>query len=389
MRIEDLSDCLKDIIYSADTPIADCNAEEGIRFLYPPPEVSGPGAVFVGTFLEWKMLNSVDLIHPACTYLVCMDGETALPAVSTDGSYNLFILNASVAAIQRRLMPMLVKQSTFPDVLQSQVYADFWNDVMDGSIQDRGQAMAYFRHFPYRIHPHLACIVVSPEASGLTAEQIKEIDLVLQEFFKEINIFYNKGEWIILYSQEKDTSAELDISYEDFSRLLCQYRLNAGISYVCQLPEQFRILYATASVAIKIGQRMKLEPYVKRIFTYHQYNPYYVIHLCSRKFTEIHHTKNLVYLAHPDVVRLYYYDLEHKSNLLDVLFMYLNCAQNLSLTAQALYMHRNTVRNRLNEIEKFLHHKPFTEKDHFLILLSCMILKYQCTQNDILEFFPM
>lgn len=81
MKVEDLSSCLKDIILSADTPVADCNAEEGIRFLYPPPETSGEGAVFVGTLLEWKMLRSVHLIHATCTYMVCMDGEAALPAV--------------------------------------------------------------------------------------------------------------------------------------------------------------------------------------------------------------------------------------------------------------------------------------------------------------------
>ncbi len=235
----------------------------------------------------------------------------------------------------------------------------------------------------------MACIVVSPDSPEHDALRIREIQLALHDFFKETNLFYENREWIILYSQEKDTSVELDISYEAFSQLLNQYHLNAGISYVCQLPEQFRILYLTASASIQIGQRMKISPYMKRIYTYHQYNPYYVIHLCSQKFTEIHNTKNLVYLVHPDVVRLYYYDLENKNNLLDVLFAYLSCAQNISLAAQTLYMHRNTVLNKLNKIESFLHHKPFTEKDHWLILFSCMILKYQCTQNEITDFFPL
>jgi sugar diacid utilization regulator len=389
MNIEIISDCLKDIIMRADTPIEYCNAEEGIRFLCPPPNVPVPGTVFAGTLSEWEMLNSFHKIFPNCTYLVCTDGETPPSAAFTDCLYNLFILNASVKTMLHKLTFLLSSQSMLSDAQQNQLYADFWHSIMDCSIEAREQAMAFFQRFPYQVHTHMACIVVSPDSPEHDALRIREIQLALHDFFKETNLFYENREWIILYSQEKDTSVELDISYEAFSQLLNQYHLNAGISYVCQLPEQFRILYLTASASIQIGQRMKISPYMKRIYTYHQYNPYYVIHLCSQKFTEIHNTKNLVYLVHPDVVRLYYYDLENKNNLLDVLFAYLSCAQNISLAAQTLYMHRNTVLNKLNKIESFLHHKPFTEKDHWLILFSCMILKYQCTQNEITDFFPL
>lgn len=388
MKIEQLSDYLKDIILSSNASVADCNVDGGIRFLCPPPSTSIPGTVFAGTLSEWNMLNSIHLVYPGCTYLVCTDGETPPPIPSADCTFNLLVLNASVKTLLHKLTSLLTGHPMLSDMQQNRLYADFWHSIMDGSIKDRTHAKAYFRQFPYPVHPHLACIVISSDSSDLNPLQIQEIQLALHDFFKETNLFYDNGEWIILYSQEKDTSVELDISYDAFSQLLGRYRLNAGISYVCQLPEQYRILYLTASASIRIGLSMKLEPYVKRIFMYHQYNPYYVIHLCSQKFTEIHNTKNLIYLAHPDIIRLYYYDLNTKNNLLDVLFTYLSCAQNLSLTAETLYMHRNTVLNKLNKIEDFLHHKPFTEKDHFLILLSCMIIKYQSCQNDITDFFP-
>ncbi len=389
MRIESLTNCLKDIILSADTPIPACKAEEGIRFLYPPANMPAPGTVFAGTLSEWKTLCDIHLMYSRCTYLVCTDGETVLPAAPSDRTYNLIILNASVRTALHKLTPLLAQYSMPSDVQQSKLYLDFWHSIMDGSIQTREQAAAYFKDFPYQMHAHQACIVVSPDSPDITAPRIHEIHSTLCDFFPETNLFYNNGEWIILYSQEKDTSVELDISYDDFSKLLEQYHLNAGISYVCQLPEQFRILYLTASASIKIGQNLKLNPYVKRIFTYYQYNPYYVIHLGSQKFTEIYNTRNLIYLVHPDIIRLYYYDLEHKNNLLDVLFAYLSCAQNLSMASKMLYMHRNTVQNKLNKIENFLKHKPFTEKDHFLILLSCMIVKYQRVQNEITDFFPL
>lgn len=387
MKIEILIDCLKNIVLSADTPVADCNAEDGIRFLYPPPDKPIPGTVFAGTLPEWNMLNSMNWICPQCTYLICTDGETPPPAAPAD-AYNLFFLNSSVKTLLLKLTSLLNSQVLPSDIQPDQTYADFWNAIMDGSIKNRSQAMAYIRHFPYQMHTYVACIVISPDAAEYNIFQIQETTAALRGFFKNGNLFYENGEWIVLYSQERATIVELDISYEAFSQMLDQYCLNAGISYACQLPEQYRVLYLTASASVKLGRDMKLEPYMKRIYTYYQYHPYYVIHLCSQKYMEVYNTKNLVYLAHPYVVRLYYYDLKHNSNLLDVLFTYLSYAQNVSLTAQALYMHRNTVMNKLNRIEKILHHKPFTEKDHLSILLSCMVLKYQSTQNDNTDFFP-
>lgn len=387
MKAKILLDCLKNIVLSADTPVEDCNVEEGIRFLYPLPDKPVPGIVFAGTLSEWNMLNSMNRVCPQCTYLICTDGEMQPPAAPVD-SYNLFFLNSSVKTLLLKLTFLLSSHILPSEIQPNQTYADFWKAIMDESIKDRPQAMAYIRQFPHQMHTYVACIVVSPDSTEYNIFRIQEITAALRDFFKYTNLFYENGEWIILYSQEKATTVELDISYDAFSQLLDQYCLNAGISYACQLPEQYRILYLTASSSVKLGRDMKLEPCTKRIYTYYQYHPYYMIQLCSQKYVEVYHTRNLVYLAHPYAVRLYYYDLKNNSNLLDVLITYLSYAQNLSLTAQALYMHRNTVMNKLNKIENILHHKPFTEKDQLSILLSCMILKYQSTQDDTTDFFP-
>ena len=299
------------------------------------------------------------------------------------------VLNASVKTTLHKLTAVLMRRSVFSDAQQSALYADFWHSVMDGSLESRDQVTAALRQFPYPMHAHVACIVVTSDKAGLDPLQVQEILAALRGFFPETNLFRFDKEWIVLYSQRKDTSVELDISYIEFSRLLEKYSLCAGISYACQLPERYRTMYLTASASIKLGRSMKIEPYIRRIYTYYQYNPYYLIHLAAQKFKEIHNTDNIVYLAHPDIIRLYYFDLENKNTLLDVLEAYLTNAQNLTLTAKALFMHRNTVSNKLNKIEEVLGHKPFNEENHFLILLSCMIVRYLSSRREITEFFPM
>lgn len=389
MKIDNLVNCLKDIIMRADIPISNCRPEDGIRFMSPPPNAPVPGIVFAGTLSEWRMLCENELVHSQCTYLVCTNGETFLPVLPENRECNIFILNASVKTTLHKLTSLLMRKSVFSDADQSVLYTDFWHSVMDGAMEDREQVMLSLHQFPYLMHTHVACIVVTSDTQGLDPLQIQEIQSALHGFFPETNLFRYNKEWIILFSQEKDTSVELDISYSEFSRLLERYSLCAGISYACQLPERYRTMYLTASASIKLGKTLKVDPYVKRIYSYCQYNPYYLIRLAAQKFKEIHNTDNLVYLAHPDVIRLYYYDLEKKNTLLDVLEAYLTNAQNPTLTARALYMHRNTVSNKLNKIEEVLGHKPFDEQNHFLILLSCMIVRYLRSRKEITEFFPL
>ncbi len=389
MKTAHLVNCLRDIVMNAETPAQVCRPEDGIRFMSPPPNAPVPGIVFAGTLSEWRMLCENNFVYPQCTYLVCTNGEASLPVPPENSECNILILNASVKTTLHKLTGLLMRKSVFSDTEQSALYTDFWHSVMDGALEGREQVTQSLRQLPYPMHAHVACIVVTSDTPDLDPLQIQDVQSALRSFFPETNLFRYNKEWIVLYSQEKDTSVELDISYPDFSRMLDRYNLCAGISYACQLPERYRTMYLTASASVKLGKTLKMEPYLKRIYSYYQYNPYYLIRLAAQKFKEIHNTDNIVYLAHPDVIRLYYYDLENKNTLLDVLEAYLTNAQNLTLTAKALYMHRNTVSNKLNKIEEVLGHKPFDEKDHFLILLSCMIVKYLRSRKEITEFFPL
>ncbi|MBQ6787102.1 MAG: helix-turn-helix domain-containing protein [Lachnospiraceae bacterium] len=388
MNINELFFELKDITINASMPIPFCNSDEGIKLLLPAPYSAKAGTIFAGSLSDWDMALRQHLIYDGCTYLVCSNGET--PEVPSGNlNINVFFLDASMRIVLQRLSTLFSKKQTLDSSVISKLYRDFWNDILSMQLTTKAQILERIRQFPYHMHRHIACIVIRHSQPHHEATFIHNITCILQEFFHETNLFFTGEEWIILYSQEEDTSDTLSISYDSFSNLLEKYQLDAGLSYVCQLPDILRTLYLTASAAIDLGKGLGIAPYKKRIYTYHQYNPYYVIHLCSHSFKELHKTENLVYLTHPDITRLYYYDVENNSNLLDVLSAYLSCGQNVNQTSQMLYMHRNTVLNKLNKIEEFLQHEFDYNTDHFLLLLSCMILRYQhqYTQRKVSDYF--
>lgn len=388
MNINELFFELNDMIINYTMPISYCNSDEGIKFLIPAPHSATSGTIFVGSLSDWDNLRHQHLIFDDCTYLICSKDETPEIPLGNQ-NINLFFLDTSMRIVIQRLADLFSKKRALMPSTATKLYRAFWNDVLSMQLTTKKQILERIHLFPYHMQRHLACIVIRHSQSQHEATFINKISSILQDFFPETNLFFTGEEWIVLYSQEEDTSDTLSISYDMFSNLLETYQLDAGLSYVCQLPEMLRTLYLTASAAIDLGKGLGITPYQKRIYTYHQYNPYYVIHLCSHSFTELHKTENLVYLTHPDITRLYYYDVENTSNLLDVLFAYLLCGQNVNQTSQMLYMHRNTVLNKLNKIKEFLQHDFDYHTDHFLLLLSCMILRYQhqYTKRNVSDYF--
>ena len=74
--------------------------------------------------------------------------------------------------------------------------------------------------------------------------------------------------------------------------------------------------------------------------------------MCAQYARNVKHTKNIILLTHPAVINLYRYDQEHNTNLEEVLFYYLVNHRSLGLTARSLYMHRNTIVNKIKKIKE-------------------------------------
>lgn len=120
-----------------------------------------------------------------------------------------------------------------------------------------------------------------------------------------------------------------------------------------------------------------LRPPKQRILLLGDYQMMIVIDNCAKEFIRQHGHFDLCYLAHPALIHIIRYDRCHHSNLREVLYRYLSCSGNMKLTAEALYMHHNTVLNKLKKIHELL---TLDLNDSLLrqhLLLSCQLLEYQ------------
>ena len=124
-----------------------------------------------------------------------------------------------------------------------------------------------------------------------------------------------------------------------------------------------------------IAARLNVEP-EERIYHYERYSMYQIIDLCTQRYMSLFNHSDIIYLVHPIVVHLTRYDEKHRTNLRDVLFYYLQNSQDIKHTAELLYMHRNTVANKINQIRNICH---IDFEDGGLcqrLLFSCQVMLY-------------
>lgn len=371
MNTSILEQNLKKSIIFSNTPIPECSLDEGIRFFFPAPNHYMNGAVFIGTPIQWRILQQNKQILDGCTYLICTENDADAHNIHMPITCNVFVIKATIYSLMQKMNYLIeaTNVSTKHDYYDE--YIEFWNNVMNNEYKNYDDIMQIMNLFPHKIKDNVACIVVRHESYLPSEFSTSQIEETLSEFFYDTNLFYYKNEWIIIYSQDGSATDTLNFSYDAFSQLLEHLHLNAGISYASHWANLLHTLYKTATASIDIGTNLNVLPKYKRIYTYYQYNPYYIVHMSYRKFTELHGT-SVIYLTHPDVFYLW----NSEPELFEVLYAYLSHGQSISETSRALYMHRNTVCNKLKKIEAALSHSINDPEYQLLLLLSCMLIKF-------------
>lgn len=376
MNIDSLLQPLRRYILNSCIRVTYFSAEEGIRFFYPVPGQTH-NCVFLGNDKEWQRLAADGDLLCGCTYLVCVEqAEQVLLPPAPHLELNVIFLRMTLREAQQLIYFAFYNDYNIMQKDNSLVLKEFFKTISLQNINDPDILGNWLKQFPHPLKTFIAVIVIRPEKSLQTESLILDISDSLSSFFADTNLFFYNGEWIIFYSQEELASDSLSISYENLDRLLDYFHLNAGISYVGVIPGNIYTLYLTASASIELGLKIRLSSSRKRIFTFARYHTLYLIHLCAKQYGYLHNGASLYYMAHPDIVRIYLYDKEHSSDLLDTLYTFLTNESSLSKTAQCLYMHRNTVYGKISKIERIIGYRLSSVKDNSNFILSYMVIRY-------------
>ncbi len=243
---------------------------------------------------------------------------------------------------------------------------------------------------------------------NIIEEKVKSLNLGLKKYIhvitidvKEFDITYFSipymrdylekmvgGSKAIIYNDDitmiSSYSGEREIFESDAVRLrdfLKEYNLHAGLSRAFTKLEDLRSHYTQSLEALELGTHIDSDV---TIYSYDDYAIYHIAKVCTE-------SADLRQFYHPKLEYLMEYDAEHKTSFTDSLYMYLKHSRNITNTAKALHLHRNSMIYHLKRIEEILN---FSLSDNEMLLhieLSFRLMEYdkifnkkliECTPTD-------
>ena len=240
----------------------------------------------------------------------------------------------------------------------------FISDLLNGTITDEQRILDRCRYFGWMLKWPYRVLSIRPRRGGEQLELQRQRD-ALQARFPEATAFLY-GEEIKFLIHVVDRSTQDAMIMAEVGAWLGEQGLVAGVS---QTANHLRILSDRHTQAVKALEMGILLKGAGPLFYYDNYAVYHCLELCASQIT-------LPQLCHSAVIKLESYDRKHGTELLGTLHAYLSCHSNLSEAAAALYIHRNTLRGRLDKINDLIHVDFSDAETVFHLMFSYRILEY-------------
>ena len=390
--------CGSDILYKAIVnENLECDFSQGIHWLYPGCNITFPITEgFCHSFVcsysdwEWFLSGSREVTFSNSTLIVVCDTKEPFSVPDQQNSANILFVRFSAKTFLSRISNLSSQRYLAPDT--EDLYSSFWKHVKEAKVRDYVNTASYLSRLPHPVMSYLSVIVIHHYtdknnsvytddlySSGLTSQVLN----ALRAFFTNANILFDPEtkEYIVLYSQSTPDSYSFyyplhDFSYLKFSDLLQKYHLHAGVSNSGRAVEHLYTQYLNARNALSMGESMRTAPHIPNIYHHTEYVFSNILHFCLPEFLRQYGHDNIVYLVHPATVELQRYDAENNTNLLDTLHAYLNNGHSINDTAEAMFLHRNTVSNRLKKIKEITSLSVENPQVQDALLTSCKVLQY-------------
>lgn len=223
--------------------------------------------------------------------------------------------------------------------------------LIEGQLRGEENAGELLRGLGLQRSRRFCLVTVSP-AGGREAAPWRGLRKDLSNALDTRSVFLYRNEMIALCSLEENETVP-DLESRELDELLCKWDAYAAVSNSAVRPSAIRALYFQAGAAMRFGLSLKKEE-SKRLFRYDEYAAYLIIDLCAEGYRRSLQSDDLVYLCHPALGNVLRYDRENGTDLAKILRRYLDNNCNMSQTARELFIHRNTMLNRLDKLEELL-----------------------------------
>jgi len=172
----------------------------------------------------------------------------------------------------------------------------------------------------------------------------------LQQAFQYCDATVYRGD-ILLLARKTQRGSRPAFNQELLQQILEQYEGHAVISNASEYMSSMAPLYNQIKGVMRIAARMDPD---RRVYYFEEYSIYQIIEMAVD--AELSHlgSRNLAHLCNNEMISLVLYDKKNGTNLADMLYIYLTHERNMTLAANVMYMHRNTLLYKVRKIEEII-----------------------------------
>ena len=171
---------------------------------------------------------------------------------------------------------------------------------------------------------------------------------------------------IVIVASSARESGFIETELSDLRSFIAEYNMRGGVSRGFLRLEDLGEHYRQSLEALSIGARMGDDAI---LHNYDDYAVYHIAKACSQ-------VAELRVFCQPKLETLMEYDKEHNTSFTNSLYVYLKYSRNITETAKALHLHRNSMIYHLKRIEEILGFSLIDSDTLLHIELSFRFMEY-------------
>lgn len=281
-----------------------------------------------------------------------------------------------VEASREALISVLLPNSENPQG-NTQRFSVIWNRIMQGGYASEEGIINDLAHSGFSTDDYCRLLVwqFCNPAADVEALYPRVYVRLKQIFPKALITLYEKRIVILNWEGERDLTYLIRDKDQKLAGLLEEYDSRLSVGWSSASMHSLRLLFRLHLRIHRLYPDWKTDEN-SRIISFGRESPKLTIDLGYQLMIRELNEEGLGLLMHPAVVALHRYDHANGTNLEEVLFQYTVNRHSVEKAAEALYMHRNTVTNKIAKIRKLTEidlDDPYTQVN---IVFSHYILNY-------------
>lgn len=241
-----------------------------------------------------------------------------------------------------KIIAKKLEEKQFYKTTRNVVAEEILYDLLENNI-DKEMMKERLKNDSLNFSNYMSALVVDMSNYELKhSVYVRYLNLNLLRFFPISNSIYYNGNIVIINSNEHFIEKKNEI--EKVKNFLSRNNLKIGISSEFSSIEDCSIYYEQAVKSLEIGKILEPE---KCIYQFQDIEPYNFIYMSKNKILKEDFYNDSLYI-------LKKYDDKNGSELYITLYNYLKNNHNMTKTAEDMFIHRNTLRYRLEKISDII-----------------------------------